>query len=146
MTDVTLDTKDLARLTALAEILVPGTDAMPAPGAIDGFEALLTSAIAACGLSQDEIRSALNAMPAKLDWETVRDYSARHSAHFENLAMIASGAYLMAPGVLERLGFPEDRRNPAGAMEAAEEYETGILEPVIKRGPCFRDPRTAAKS
>jgi hypothetical protein len=146
MTDVALDTKDLARLAALAEILIPGTDAMPAPRMIDGFEALLKSAVVACGLSKEEIQSALDKMPAKLDWETVRKYAAQDSAHFESLALIAGGAYLMAPAVLEKLGFPADRRNPAGAMEAADEYETGILEPVINRGPCFRDPRMAGKS
>ena len=54
---------------------------------------------------------------------------------------IASGAYLLAPEVLVSLGFPTERRFPAGPMEFADEYETGIVDEVVARGQRWVDPR-----
>ena len=141
MNDKPLNAPEIALLTSLADILMPATKTLPAPHAAGSYDTLLQSAIAASGISAREVRDALDALPLRLDWETVRNFAASHPAAFETLALIVSGAYVMAPAVMDSLGFPADRRNPAGAFDAAEEYETGILEPVVNRGPVYRDPR-----
>ena len=143
MTDSLLTDGDLERLAALAGILLPARGKMPAPHDIVTFRDLLAKTATASGLSRDEVQAAMATMPPRLEWESVQQFATEHPQHFENLALLASGAYVMAPLVLERLGFPEDRRNPAGPLDAADEYETGILEPVIRRGSCFRDPRNS---
>ena len=136
-----LGKSDMARLATLAGLLMPATEKLPAANAVASFDALLDAALNASGIPAEEISAALASLPEPLDWAGVRAFAERHPAAFEALALIASGAYAMAPEVLDRLGFPADRRNPAGQMDAADEYETGILDPVLDRGPVFRDPR-----
>lgn len=136
-----LSKSDIARLTALAGLLLPATEKLPAANAVAEFDALLAAALTASAIAPSEIGAALAALPEPLDWAGVRAFAGRNPAAFEALALIASGAYAMAPDVLNRLGFPADRRNPAGQMDAADEYETGILDPVLARGLVFRDPR-----
>ena len=142
MSKANLSLPQIARLVDLADILMPATEKLPAPGTLASYTALLETAFVASGLTQDEVREALDALPSDVNWNTVTSFGTRHPAAFEILALLTSGAYVMAPEVLERLGYPDDRRNPAGPMDAADEYDTGILEPVISRGPCYRDPRT----
>ncbi|MEZ5924213.1 MAG: hypothetical protein R3D57_07490 [Hyphomicrobiaceae bacterium] len=146
MTQPTLSPQDLSRLADLARILVPGSERMPSVDEIKGFEDLLRRAVKASAVTEAELRPLLTALPQRLDWGTVKVFASTDRAGFETLAQLVSGAYLMAPEVLERLGFPTERRFPAGPEEFADEYETGILDPVVGRGPRFRDPRGPARS
>ncbi len=88
-----------------------------------------------------DLLAALAGVPESDALADAKAYAAADPARFDIAATIASGAYFMSPMVLERLGYPLERRHPAGVEEFAEEYETGILDPVIARGPRFRDPR-----
>ncbi len=132
---------DLSKLAALARVLIPGTDKMPAVDGIAGFDALLRRAIKAAALTEAEIAAMLAALPAALDWDTAKALSAAKPAEFEMASTIASGAYLLAPEVLQCLGFPTERRFPAGPMDFADEYETGIVDEVVARGQRWVDPR-----
>jgi hypothetical protein len=136
-----LEPHDTMRLKALAAVLLPETAKLPSAAAIQSFDTLLSLAVKASAIPIADLRVAIGVLPDHLDLKSVEVFAATHPVHFENLSVITSGAYVMASEVLERLGFPADRRNPAGPMEAADEYETGILEPVINREPVFRDPR-----
>lgn len=141
MTDAKLDTEDIAQLTDLARVLIPGTVRMPSVDAVGKFAELISSAVKAAGVTEPEMRELLEMLPPNIDWASARSLAAAQPAQFETLAQLVTGAYLMAPLVLERLGFPTERRFPAGPEEFADEYETGILDPVVARGPRFRDPR-----
>ena len=143
MIELKLKEREIARLTELARVLIPATDRMPAADGVADFDALLRTAVKASAVTAAELRSALGALPATLDWDGTRAFAAAEPARFELLAQLVTGAYLMARPVLERLGFPleTDRRHPAGPEEFLEEYETGVLEPVITRGQRWRDPR-----
>lgn len=142
MSKANLNAQQIARLVGLADILMPATGKLPAPGTLASYNGLLETAFIASGLTQTEVQEALDALPSELTWNSVTGFGTSHPAAFESLALLTSGAYVMAPEVLETLGYPDDRRNPAGPMDAADEYDTGILEPVINRGPFYRDPRT----
>ncbi|MCB1378545.1 MAG: hypothetical protein KDK89_09300 [Alphaproteobacteria bacterium] len=141
MSKPNLSADQIVRLVDLADILMPATDKLPAPRQLNSYTALLELAFVASGLTRDEVQQALDVLPTHLDWNTVKGVGAGHPVAFETLALLTSGAYVMAPEVLEILGYPVDRRNPAGPMDAADEYEAGILEPVINRGTFYRDPR-----
>jgi hypothetical protein len=141
MTDLTLSEADLANLTRFATALIPATDRMPAASAIEGYDALLQSAVKACGYALEDMRAALDRAAVCGDLVSAKAFAAADPASFEIASTIVSGSYFMSPVVLDRLGYPAERRHPAGPEEFLEEYETGILEPVIARGPRFRDPR-----
>ena len=141
MTDLTLSESDLAKLTRFASALIPATDKMPAASALEAYGALLQSAVKACGYAVGELRAALDRAAVCADLASAKAFAAADPAGFEIASTIVSGAYFMSPVVLDRLGYPAERRHPAGPEEFLEEYETGILEPVMARGPRFRDPR-----
>jgi Arc/MetJ family transcription regulator len=133
--------RDLNKLQALARVLIPGTDKMPAVDQIAGFDALLARAVKATALTDTELGAVLDALPASLDWDAAKALAKAQPALFETASTLASGAYLLAPEVLAALRFPTERRFPAGPMDFADEYETGIVDPVIAHGQRWVDPR-----
>lgn len=141
MTDLTLDAGQLSRLSRFASVLIPAAANMPAAADVDGYAALLQLAVKASGYSVADLSAAVAGVPESDALADAKAYAAADPARFDIAATIASGAYFMSPMVLERLGYPLERRHPAGVEEFADEYETGILDPVIARGPRFRDPR-----
>lgn len=143
MSSLTLTPADIALLTRLADVLIPGTADMPAVGDIAEYPDLLRRAVAACGYAEADLRAAIDAIPAEVDWEGAKALSAARPERFQILGVIVSAAYYMARPVLDRLKFPADRRHPAADDEFANEYMTGILDPVTERGPVYRDTRQA---
>lgn len=139
MSDLALTASDAAKLRALGSVLIPGTATMPAVGALPSFDALLVTAVKACGYPEALLRQALDALPGDVDWAGARAFHATRRELFEPLGVLVSAAYYMAPEVLAELKFPTDRRHPAGSEEFIDEYETGVLEPVVERGPIFRE-------
>ncbi len=133
--------RDLSKLRTLARVLIPGTDKMPSVDQIADFDALLVRAVKATALTDAEIGAVLDAIPVSLDWDSAKAFSKAAPALFETASTLASGAYLLAPEVLAALRFPTERRFPAGPMDFADEYETGIVEPVIAHGQRWVDPR-----
>lgn len=131
----------LSRLAEFSAVLIVPANSLPPPAAIEGFTELIGVAAKAAGVGKGELAAAVGLLPARLDTQSVRRFSVESPAEFETLSVVCAGAYTMAPVVLESLGFPRDRQNPAGPMDAADEYETGILEPVVNSGRTFRDPR-----
>ncbi len=130
----------IARLRALAGVLIPATAEMPAADALADIDALLRTAVRACGYPPGEIALALDAIPQPIDWVGAKAFAAGRPDAFAIAGTLASAAYYMAPPVLGKLKFPIERRHPAEVEEFVEEYETGILDAVIERGPRFRDP------
>ena len=140
MSDLQATETDVERLVALARVLIPGTAEMPAAPEIAGYEKLLRRAVKACGYLEPELQAALNAIPENADMASARAFSVTTPETFKVASTLISAAYYMAPDVLGRLKFPIDRKHPAADDEFANEFESGILDPVIARGQRYRDP------
>ena len=140
MTGAIASDDQIARLRALAAVLIPGTAEMPAADQVPGFDALLRTAVRACGYPATAIAASLDALPATIEWDAVKAFAAGEPDVFAIASTLASAAYYMAPPVLGKLKFPIERQHPAEVEEFVEEYETGILDAVSARGPRFRDP------
>lgn len=141
MSDLQLTDADVETFTALAAVLIPGTSRMPAIGEIEAFDRLLRTAVKACGYDGHRIRAALDRVPAMVDMDKARAFAAAEPDLFHIVGELASAAYYMAPAVLNALNFPLDRRQPASQEDFADEYMTGIVDPVTERGPRYRDTR-----
>jgi hypothetical protein len=139
MSDLVLSGAEVERLRLLASVLIPGHGKLPPAGSLEGFAQLLGVAVKACGYADRDIRAALDAIPEQPGWESVRAWSSADPAGFNIAATLSSGVYFMSPVVLGILGYPTERRHPAGVEDAANEYETGVLEPVIARGRRWRE-------
>ena len=133
--------QQVARLREVAAVLVPGRDDMPAPAQLPEFDSLLQRASSACGWSAQEITDATDSLPSDIDWESTKGFESRHPAAFKIVSTLACAAYFMSPRVLELLRYPTNRRHPAGLEEFANEFESGIMEPMLTAEPRFRDTR-----
>ncbi len=140
MIGATANDDRIAGLHALAHVLIPGTADMPGVDALPAFDALLRTAVQACGYPVEELATSLEAIPRPIDWDTAKAFAASEPRAFDIVSTLATAAYYMAPQVLGKLRFPVDRQHPADVEEFLEEYETGILDAVTARGPLFRDP------
>jgi hypothetical protein len=132
-----LTAAELATALRVAAVLVPGTAGM------DDYPALLDLALAArrdafAGVVAELARLEgldADALPAAL-----RRACDAGDPVFGVLSSVIAGAYLLAPAVRERIGYPGQAARPPRFDLAAEQITDGILDPVIERGPIFRDP------
>lgn len=88
----------------------------------DVFDAVLTAVVKLSDVADADMHDALKAM-----W-TGDKFT------FDPLSSVIAGAYFMTPEVKALVGYPGQHRDPAGLEDAANELETGILEPVLERG------------
>jgi hypothetical protein len=93
----------------------------------DAFEEVVGAATGLAGLGLEERRAAL----ARMD--------ARERPRFHALSSVVAGAWLLVPEIAVALGYPGQVAAPAAFDEAATQLETGILDPVIERGPFYRE-------
>ncbi|MBS1878012.1 MAG: hypothetical protein JST31_00710 [Actinobacteria bacterium] len=94
---------------------------------IDSFEAVVADA------------SAILASPRGIE-ATLRELAEASPDSFHVLSSVLAGAYLILPEVRQAIGYPGQERRFARFDESAEQLMNGILDPVIERGPIFRQP------
>lgn len=91
----------------------------------DAFEAVVASALSLREVPDDDL------------WAALRTMWAQDRAAFDRMSTVLAGAYFMTPQVKALIGYPGQHRDPAGFEDAANELETGILDPVMERGPIY---------
>ncbi|MDA2893301.1 hypothetical protein PDG61_20460 [Mycolicibacterium sp. BiH015] len=133
----TLTAAEDATLMRVADTLIPEVGANPKASDAREFGAYLQLALAA---RADVFESVLKAVAELSDvadedlYEALKEMWATDKFTFDPLSSIIAGAYFMTPQVKELIGYPGQHRDPAGLEDAANELETGILEPVLERG------------
>jgi hypothetical protein len=139
-TQTAIATRDeIAGLRAVAAVLLPGDGTAPPAVALPDLDANLTRALAAVGREAPVVLRAVTGLPDPLDWDTLRDWSAANAEQFEALATVVAGAYFMAPEALDAIGYPHGPRRRAPHDQAVEELGSGLLDPVLDRGPTVRE-------
>ncbi len=132
MTKSMLSTEELEKLKRLGDVLVPPSDKMPGFSAVSEIDRLLQTAAIASGYTQHEITAAFHDLPVFSDLAGAKGFAEAAPVSFDLLARLVSGSYYMAREVLVALNYPLERRNPAGVSDFADEYMTGIVDPVIE--------------
>lgn len=125
-----LSEADLALLKGLGDALIPARAAMPGFSAVAEIDRLLQVAAAACGTTPSALRPMLDALPPIRDLAAAEALSQAMPQAFATLSGLISGAYYMSREVLAALNYPLERSHPAGMSDFADEYMTGILDPV----------------
>jgi hypothetical protein len=139
MTGPLLTSDQCERLARLAAALIPAARDMPAAYDVAGFSTLITNAARASGYTDQQVAAAVEGIPASCDLASAEAFAKTEPANFHIASTLVSAAYFMAPEILDKLGFPADRRQPAEVEDFVNEYETGILDAVTERGPRYRD-------
>lgn len=131
----------IARLKKFAAVLIPAKADMPGAGEVAQIETYLGRALRSGAYPPAEIEEAFERLAGEPDWAAAKALAKAEPAVFGLLSRLASAAYFMAPDVMHRLGYPADRRQPAGPEDFMAEFETGIFDQMMAREPHFRDPR-----
>ncbi|WP_026919867.1 hypothetical protein [Gordonia polyisoprenivorans] len=129
-----------ATLLRIADTLIPESGENPAASQARDFERYLDLALAARADVFDLVEKAVEALH-DVDGDALRSALrslwAEDKVTFDPLSSIIAGAYFMTPQVKELIGYPGQHRDAAGFEDAANELETGILEPVLERGSIY---------
>lgn len=120
----------------IADALIPMTNAAPAASAETDFRERLVTALDARDDAFDAIVAVLAVfrdVPSTDTYERLRSLDRDNSTTFQALSTVVAGAWLLTPGVRERIGYRGLTSNRAGLEEAADELASGVLDPVIER-------------
>jgi hypothetical protein len=122
-------------LRRVADTLVPARGDIPAAGAEPGFADSLALALDARSDAFEPICTALAVLaptPQQDLFARLRDLSVEDPETFQALSTVIAGAWLLTPGVRERIGYRGLQPDKAGLEDALEDF-TGLLDPVLER-------------
>jgi hypothetical protein len=125
--------EQVARIRAAAAVLLPGHAESPAADVLPDYDELVQVAAAAVGEGR-ALPAAIEALPDEPTWESLSTLADTDPASFEQVSLVAVGAYFMSPAVLASLGLPTGERRPADREQVVDELSTGILDAVYERG------------
>lgn len=124
-----------------ADVLIPEGAGRPNATAAPGYESQLAICLEARRDVVHEIAEVLAGLLEESDLESaLRRMDVEQPDRLEILGNLAAAAYFMVPEVASTTGYVAPHRNPAAYDEAVDELATGILDPVIDRGPIYRVP------
>jgi hypothetical protein len=125
----------------LADALCTGNRTPPVarPSESAQFKDTLQIALAARSDVFEEIVAALHQSASAADpAQWLRQLSTEAPSLYASLSAILAGAYLMTPEVKSYVRYPGQGKNRAPWQQIGDELATGILDPVIDRGPIYR--------
>jgi hypothetical protein len=135
-----LTNDELAALLRIADCLIPASGPNPKASEAESYVQYLNLALSARSDVFDAVISAVAKLAEMADddlWSALKRMWSEDKFSFDPLSAIVAGAYFMTPQVKELIGYPGQHRDVAGLDEAANELTTGILDPVIERGPIY---------
>ena len=133
-----LNDSQRARLAALADELMPAGAGLPAASEVDVHLTWIDQALEAVPMMRDAVRFAID-MPGE-PAAAVAALRQEHPEAFMAFTFVLSGAYFMHPKVRLALGYEGlvVEANPPLEGEADYYLEDGLLDPVLARGPIYR--------
>ncbi|WP_327098524.1 hypothetical protein OIE68_06840 [Nocardia vinacea] len=132
-----LDPQQWEGLLRIADCLIPAVGPNPVASEAEDYGRYLELALAARADAFDTIVRVIDELAGVADEElraALKQLWAQDSAAFDPVSNVVAGAYFMTPQVKALIGYPGQHRDPAGLEEAADELESGILDPVLERG------------
>jgi hypothetical protein len=133
---------ELSILRSIADVLIPATGESPAATAEPEYDRFLGVALDARADGFDSVVEILadltDATGADID-KALRALHANQPKKFQVLSAVITGAWLLAPAVRDRVGYPGQARRPARLEEAVDQISDGILDPVVARGFIFTE-------
>jgi choline dehydrogenase-like flavoprotein len=123
---------------ALADVLIPAGEKMPAASEVDVGGKWLDRALGARPDLETTLERVLADAAGREPSGEVRRLHAEDAEGFAALAHLAAGAYTMHAKVRKRLGYPGQKSNPPLPDEAEYYLEDGLLDPVLALAPFGR--------
>jgi hypothetical protein len=138
MSEPAFDEALRTRLAQIADGLIPGTEAMPAPSDLGIAGRQLDAVLASRPDLADDLARALHAAEEgdAIAW-LVQLAASDPAAHAALVTAIVAGYYLH-PEVQRRLGYPGQVGEEVRADSYPDYAADGLLERVYERGPIYR--------
>lgn len=127
-------------LRRIADCLIPAIDPFPGAARLDDYDEWLVVALDATAEHLDDLGAVLAGLGDVPDaelWDRLRELREVSVPSFSLLVDVVAGTYLMSPTIARLLGYPGQRRNPVNPEAAAHDLTSGLLDPVIERGPIY---------
>ena len=128
-----------AAFAALADVMLPACDGIPAPSEVDVAGRWLDRVLRVRPDLTPGLERALAVAEEQPPTDALEQLQAEDLTAFQALLAAVTGAYYMSPKVRRRLGYPGQRPRPAYLDEADWDLREGLLDPVVERGPIYRD-------
>lgn len=140
-----LDAKRRAALNAIADELIPAALGMPcfsAAGEAAGeVDAMVDHVLSLRPELLDGLTGALDHVTSGEDpADAARRLNSADPDGLATIGLVASSAYYMMPKVRRIMGYRGQEQRPATAAEENDWMQDDLLQPVIDRGPIYRDP------
>ena len=133
-----LSDRHRATLLAVADVLIPPTDTMPALRDADPAGAWLDRACLARFDLLEELRRVLDGLDGGDLPTDLAALHARQRPTFDVLATFVAGTYYLIPAVRELIGYPGQVRSPAPLDQAADELTDGVFDAAVNYPGTYR--------
>lgn len=130
----------------IADAMLPASGSMPSAGEARAVETRLGGVLESRPDLLEDLIRALDALDAETF--TLDDLPRLHQvdeAAYVALTTVVAACYYQSPVVRERIGYPGQVAKTYDPYAYVEWVGEGLLDPVIARGPIWRDPATSEK-
>jgi hypothetical protein len=133
-----LATLDRTTLAALADVLIPAADDMPAASKAGAAGQWLDEVLRVRGDLEAPLQGLLERARGVDPPAEVERLEREEPEAFEALATAVAGAYFLNPEVRRLIGYPGQEPRPIEPEEPPDYEQDDLLASVVERGPIFR--------
>ena len=127
-----------AKLLAVAGVLIPEAEGMPAANAVDPTGERIDRVLELRPELLEHILRALDKIGEDDIGAGLERLNTQDPEAMGAVGICVSGAYYIHPEVHRRLGYPGQRQRPATEEEENDYMNDDLLKPVMDRGPIYR--------
>jgi hypothetical protein len=129
---------DRETLAALADVLIPAADGMPAASDAGVTGEWLDEVLRVRGDLEPPLQSLLERARGLDPAAEVERLEREEPEAFEALATAVAGAYFLNPEVRRLIGYPGQEARPIVPEDPPDYEQDDLLASVVDRGPIFR--------
>lgn len=123
---------------AIADVLIPETEGMPAASQVGVGGDILDRMLALRPDLREGFIRGLRAAAGKPPIEAAETLNRDDPTALGAIGLVASAGYYMSPQVRALIGYPGQESRPADPDVTPEYVANGMLQQVIDRGPIFK--------
>jgi hypothetical protein len=131
------------RLRTFADVLIPEAHDMPAASAVGVADRQLDSVLGARPDLAEPLARAVEQLDPSDHEGTLARLRARDAAAHDALLLVVVGGYYIDPDVRRRLGYTGQVPVEVRPEIIPNYVEEGLMEPLLARGPIYREVPTA---
>lgn len=131
---------DIDRLAALADVMLPAAHGMPAASEVEAIADYLDQVLDWRDDLREPLKRAVAALdPSSFTVERLSAYCQEDEPAYTALTTVVAACYYLSPVVRDRIGYPGQVAKTYDPYAYTEWVAEGLLDPVVERGPIWRE-------